>query len=484
MSGGKTYQVAQVDPLNPHTKGMVYQVDIVGGGTQMEELPEATADNVGMVFQYLGETGSGLTHGFFYESQALGTTPETYGWVAVNVQQGGATNSATTDLSNLTATGANIANWSSNIVNCIVAAPQDIKLELSAGTLTVKAGTVYYVPNGAGVFTKRTLETDKTVTVGSANELYYILIDNAGNANRFHSSAVYSGATAPTVTGSAIWYDRTNNEVKYTGDSGSTWTGGFSLPIAVCTPQSGSWVSIDHIFNGFGYVGNAIFALPGTKVAYPNGRNANGTLKTGIISLTTVSTNNITYSLPGDSYILLTPYSINASPVIVQDDEPVIQAVYERWYSPKLNLAFYHTAGATSWTQSAMALFGTVAKTSSTYTKFEPGQAFRIIDYSDTRYIAHQAMPSGKYEALSVPTSGQTVTAPADGYLCFGLAVENIGDGISLLNAATNAGSESHPSVITNAKVNLAVSKGDVISVYYTGAGTKVFRFVYANGAK
>lgn len=31
MSGGKTYQVTQVDPLSPYTKGMVYQVNIVGG---------------------------------------------------------------------------------------------------------------------------------------------------------------------------------------------------------------------------------------------------------------------------------------------------------------------------------------------------------------------------------------------------------------------------------------------------------------------
>ena len=31
MAGGKIYQITQVDPTDPHTKGMVYQVTVVGG---------------------------------------------------------------------------------------------------------------------------------------------------------------------------------------------------------------------------------------------------------------------------------------------------------------------------------------------------------------------------------------------------------------------------------------------------------------------
>ena len=55
---------------------------------------------------------------------------------------------ANTSLSNLTSTGQNIGNWSSNVTNCITGIPQDIKLELSSGTLTLKAGSKVYVPNG------------------------------------------------------------------------------------------------------------------------------------------------------------------------------------------------------------------------------------------------------------------------------------------------------------------------------------------------
>ena len=36
--------------------------------------------------------------------------------------------------------------------NCLTEIPQDITLELNNGTLTLKAGSKVYVPNGSGVF--------------------------------------------------------------------------------------------------------------------------------------------------------------------------------------------------------------------------------------------------------------------------------------------------------------------------------------------
>jgi hypothetical protein len=67
---------------------------------------------------------------------------------------------ANQDLSNLTSQGQNIANWSTNVTNCITEIPQDIKLELNNGTLTLKAGSKVYVPNGAGVFDVVTVPSD------------------------------------------------------------------------------------------------------------------------------------------------------------------------------------------------------------------------------------------------------------------------------------------------------------------------------------
>lgn len=83
MAGGKTYQVTQVNPFNPHTKGMVYQVTIVGGGMQATELPEASAEYEGLILMYTGETDSDFTHGYFYECVKSGSS---YVWSQLDVQ--------------------------------------------------------------------------------------------------------------------------------------------------------------------------------------------------------------------------------------------------------------------------------------------------------------------------------------------------------------------------------------------------------------
>ena len=57
---------------------------------QVSTLPTASADYVGEVYQYIGVTGNGLTHNYFYECSAdTSTTPPTYSWVQTNVQTGG-----------------------------------------------------------------------------------------------------------------------------------------------------------------------------------------------------------------------------------------------------------------------------------------------------------------------------------------------------------------------------------------------------------
>ena len=78
------YQVVLRDPSNPHVKGKVYQVEIVGGGIQTDELPTASADNEGLILQYTGETvANSYTHGFFYECVKSGSS---YVWQQINVQ--------------------------------------------------------------------------------------------------------------------------------------------------------------------------------------------------------------------------------------------------------------------------------------------------------------------------------------------------------------------------------------------------------------
>ena len=110
----------------------------------------------------------------------------------------------------------------------------------------------------------------------------------------------YSGSTAPTITHTyAMWYDTTSNKIKWTKDNGSTWTEGYSLPLAIIlndTPGTQNASSIDQIFNGFGYIGSTVFALPGVKVQTPNGRNEDGTCK----SIEYTTDRMATYTFPSD----------------------------------------------------------------------------------------------------------------------------------------------------------------------------------------
>lgn len=208
---------------------------------------------------------------------------------------------ANTDLSNLTATGANIANWSSNVTNCITEIPQDIKLELNAGTLTLKAGSKVYVPNGAGVFDTITIASDLTIPAW-ANNAQGMLSIKPSTSDIWVSlmNQQYSGSTIPTSSQYELWYDTDSNKVKTTSNTGSTWTDGYSLPIALITSNGSYWTSIDQVFNGFGYIGSTVFALPGVKGLIPNGRNADGSLKNTESVTTSVITGSF-YSGPTNS---------------------------------------------------------------------------------------------------------------------------------------------------------------------------------------
>lgn len=164
------------------------------------------------------------------------------------------------------------------ITNCITKIPQDIKLELNNGTLTLKAGSRVY--DGAGNVIN--IAKDLFYNYSGSNRQYMIFTKNNIIYAR-EAGKCYSGNTAPTGLDSIIdyfWYDTANKDVKRSTDGGESWVGGFSLPLGLITVTAGTGVtSIDQVFNGFGYVGSTVFALPGVKGLIPNGRNADGSLK-------------------------------------------------------------------------------------------------------------------------------------------------------------------------------------------------------------
>lgn len=171
-----------------------------------------------------------------------------------------------------------------NITNCLLEVPQDIKLEIIDGALTLKEGSVLYRPNGIGVFEKITINSDVTRTgFDTASNKILIFYNTLSNSFSWYTlnQNIYSGNAAPTnpITQS-IWYDTTNNVFKYTGNAGADWTEMFfTMPLAIVTRTNGIPTSIDQVFNGMGYIGSTVFVLPGVKGLIPNGRNEDGSLK-------------------------------------------------------------------------------------------------------------------------------------------------------------------------------------------------------------
>lgn len=382
---------------------------------------------------------------------------------------------AKTDLSNLTSAGKNIANWSSNVTNCITEIPQDIKLELSSnGTLTLKAGAKVYVPNGAGVFNTVTTTADITANSpwgGGSDDIMLFVIGTSFSG--IPATRCYSGASQPTVSGGtdAFWYDTANNVIKRTTDTGATWTATtYSLPIAIFSRASGTITAIKQVFKGLGYMGSIIFAVPGVKGLIPNGYNNDGTLKnttfaTSRVLVSSATTGTNTYSVRLGS---------NAISVGVFPYDVATNKNYNVTIAPG--------------NERALANVGTMKVLANAIVLLCPKQAFHAVDYSDTEFIAQQSAPSDRYIDLSSTTitDGMTLTAPADGYYSLYKASSAAGQTIGLLNAVSGLAIRCYASNTGETLgVIIPVSKGQTITVRNNAGGnTTYFRFIYANGSK
>lgn len=174
------------------------------------------------------------------------------------------------------------------ITNCITKIPQDIKLELSNGTLTLKAGSKVYVPNGAGVFDEYIVESDISRDIWisiTGSYLVFLQPTDSGYVFGFSNNAT-SGTTPPQ---SGVFYNTETNIISnYSGGSSSTQ--GWSLPLCIGTFSNGVITSIAQVFNGFGYIGRTIFSLPGVEGLIPNGRNTDGSLNNTKFTYNTVKT--------------------------------------------------------------------------------------------------------------------------------------------------------------------------------------------------
>lgn len=343
------------------------------------------------------------------------------------------------------------------ITNCITAIPQDIKLELNNGTLTLKAGSKVY--KGDGTFV--TIGSDKTQTATYADAIAFYDIDNDVLSWR-QKTECYSQDTAPTYTQYMLWFDTANKIVKVTSDTGATWYK-CTLPVCEFTADSTKITSIDQVFNGFGYIGSTIFALPGVEGLIPNGfvgKQRNNT------KFKTTSVLTQTYSAP------FTDLNIR-----LQSDYLGITSAS---YYPEDN--FNKT---TKGVIPAVLVGKASGDSTGRIISFNPKTIFQAVDRNDTEWASTASKPSDRYVDLTIQASGTGYTAPANGYFTL---QHSAGAGvISMLN--TTNGLANYANILANSEtrfngwVSLTAQKGNKVNIYYTG-NVGAFRFIYDEGVK
>ena len=366
-----------------------------------------------------------------------------------------------------------------NITNCITEIPQDIKLELSGGALVLKAGSKLYVPNGFesdGVtlkFNVKNINSDIIrETVVNGQKMSLALYKNSdGSFLQIYELPYTSLCSGPTDSLSGVayhaWYDTNNNIIKYYGTDGTTNNYHAAFPLCFVTgAESGGVASIDQVFNGFGYIGSTVFALPGVKGLIPNGRNVDGTLKN--IEFTTDHVSIVTNqsSLSIDLW-----YSID-------QNGNIANSLVDYWKYDYEKNGWFH--GTDRWLDIP---FACSHATEGKISDFSSKLVFCSVDYSDREFIAHQAMPSRKYIDITLGASGSSYTAPSDGTALI-LKTGNSGQYLTI-DSYRNKSYFNYSMSSQTGLVSLQVSKGDSFVVWYNASGaTDRFIFIYANGSK
>lgn len=355
---------------------------------------------------------------------------------------------------------------------------RDSSKDVGNNTLVLKAGSKVYVPNGSGTFSAVTISSDKTQSSFTTGELteYYLFYYN-GILRYFNKQQISSGSTAPSGGNYLLWYDTTNNIVKTSSDGGSTWSSGLSLPLCRFTATSNTILSIDQVFNGFGYIGSTMFALPGVKGLIPNGRNEDGSLKNIEFTLNKVITGS-DYDNGVVNYSMIYHNDETGSLSLVRS------AVSGTTYDSATN-TIHRADGLFPHAVMISIVYG-----SSGITSFQPKTTFHALDYNDKSEIIKWGMPTNKADVLTLGASGTTYTAPANGYFAF-FAHYSSGSGAIVAMQNTNTDSHilgmEHTWYASNggARLYCPVKKGDSCTINYNCTMKNIyFRFIYAEGEK
>ena len=279
------------------------------------------------------------------------------------------------------------------LTNCLTKIPQDIKLELSNGTLTLKAGSKVYVPNGVGKFDVVTIQKDvggKRTSTGQE----FLLSDKNGTIAFWRT--LYSGDSKPVASGSYVWYDTANNVIKATTDGGASWLSEkFSLPLGIYTANGTGVTSIDQVFNGFGYIGNNTFILPGVKCKRTNGFNTDG-------SSSSIDTTFTKVTIPSFDTEVGRPLYF-----IIGDNSAISNFVSGNIYVYDKSINNFITRN-TKEVRNLCFAYSVTKDSTGRITSLTPNTAFRAVDYSEyARELDNKVSKTGNETIEGIKTFSQ-----------------------------------------------------------------------------
>ena len=386
---------------------------------------------------------------------------------------------------------SNLLNYTTNR---ILEIPQDIKLEINNGSITLKAGSKLRRLTGEEWVVKNDFSLNTSYYGFSQTCLIFPgSTDNGVSLTNLETPNINicsSGTTIPTSTASQYhWFFKVDTKEYYwTSDNGATWKRrayAEFFPIAIAKVGAEKWISIEQIFNGFGYIGSTAFALPGVKYQFADGRNEDRTYKSIIKSFDNVSLVSYAYQIKDPDR---QPLSINDQGILIQtgkyfiqDNQPV--STDSVWYKPETNEIF-RSNGSGVYDKSREIIIVNDISTNSEFniTSFEPLEVQTINSYQRTE-LAGMSMPSNKYINLTLGATGTTYIAPANGwvYICLdGPNSHYVQISCDNIPEYTN-----HNGVTSYVSLLVPVTEGTTFSVQYVGLSKVVcFRFIYSQGSQ
>ncbi len=342
-----------------------------------------------------------------------------------NIVDTGINTRSNVNLSNLTPEGEKHFLNKTQITNCILEIPQNIKVVPNDGVergYILKANSVITYPDGS----KSIVQQDVLFTISNNQICCYNLTGKYAGAYGFND-CYYSETEPTTAINYSFWWDASKNVIKRKKEDGSWDNNKWSLPIGYMDDE-GTF----HINNCAGFIGNCQFFLPGIKYLVPNGRNSDGSLNNIEYTTSSLIKNIYSYTTAKQSVLLQNNlYALRVSEYYESKDDPGVKN-YRCWFDTENNLIKLTEDG--KWTiKKAALIISSIATDVSPFTinSMEVKDSFRAVDYNDfnseLENVTNAIIPnySAGIALSGWTTSNKTFTVSSDGIVRVVLSANN-----------------------------------------------------------